>query len=530
MELLMGAGRLFLHPYTYLFILIAMWGAMRIIKRERKDFHSRMYTVGTFLTAPLPAALTAALLLSLVASGIGISLPAGVVVLLALAWLPFLLSGSARWMSATYAGGLTLLVLPWLPESGTGIERGDRWLAEIAAFDPIHLAALISLLFLAEAILVKVDGWRMSSPRITSSTRGKKVGEHLARRLWLFPLFLLFPQGEMTGTAYWPPLPELLPAGSFGFLLIPVMLGFHLRVSGDDAKTAAKQVGNRLLFLGVIAVGITAGAYWIPELIWLLPIVLLVGRWLVFLIYERKDKRKLSIFTRLEEGMKVLGIFPGTTAEKMAVETGEVIMKVNGHYVNSQREFYQALQQNSAYCKLEVLDQDGELRITQTSVTEKDHYLRGFMFVPDDEYGNLSYRALRSASVIGSDRSRIRTLKDEEAAEKEDTVQNNAAEPEHPSELESAEAAEIPEPEEEPLAGPEEETVDESLQEAEPTAEMPKADQEDEESNEDPADERDRDGAYGQAAGLSAFYNELSAANRHGEDRREDSETDKDRS
>ncbi|ADH98602.1 ICP22 family protein [Salisediminibacterium selenitireducens] len=526
MELLTGAGRLFLHPYTYLFILIALWGAMRIIKRERKDFHSRMYTVGTFLTAPLPAALTAALLLSLIATGIGITLPAGVIVLLALAWIPFLLSGSARWMSATFAGGLTLLILPWLPESGAGFERGDTWLAEIAAFDPIHLAALVSLLFAAEAILVKVDGWRMTSPRITSSTRGKKVGEHLARRLWLFPLFLLFPQGEMTGAAYWPPIPELLPAESFGFLLIPVMLGYHLRVSGDYAKVATKRVGNRLLFLSVIAVGLTVGAYWIPELIWLLPIVLLIGRWLVFLTYERADKRKLSIFTRLEEGMKVLGIFPGTTAEKMAVETGEVIMKVNGNYVNSQREFYQALQQNSAYCKLEVLDEEGELRITQTSVTDKDHYLRGFMFVPDDEYGNLSYRALRSASVIGSDRSRIRTMQDEEAAEKEDAVQENAAEPEEPAESVSSEAADIPEFGEETAAGPDEESETASLQEVDTSSEVPEADPKDE----DPVDQRDRDGAYGQAAGLSAFYNELSAANRSGEDRHEDSETDKDRS
>lgn len=415
LELIYGAGRLLMHPYTYLFIVIAMIGAWRIVKRQRRDFHTRLYKITNQVTHPLPAALLAGLLVSVVLVGVGITIPAGVIALLALTWLPFLLFGNPRWMSATIAGGLTLLILPWMPDGGTGITLLDDWLSQAVAFDPWHLAVLITVLFFAEALLVKIDGYRMSSPRVITSSRGKKVGEHLARRLWFMPVVVLFPLGSLAFTDYWPLAQEAVPVSSFGFVIIPVMLGHHLRVHGEYVKAGTKKAGNRLLFLAFVSVAIAVGSFWMAELIWLLPILLIIGRLLIFIAYEAADKRKLSMFSRREDGMKVLGVLPGSIAEKMGVEVGEVIIRVNKRPVASQREFYDALQTNPAYCKLEVIDDEGEMRITQASVTHRDHYLRGFMFVPDDEFGNLSYRALRSAAVIGSDRSRIETQLAKEA-------------------------------------------------------------------------------------------------------------------
>ncbi len=82
-------------------------------------------------------------------------------------------------------------------------------------------------------------------------------------------------------------------------------------------------------------------------------------------------------------------------------------MKANGREVNSQRDFYDALQQNSAFCKLEVLDLQGELRFAQSSIFQGDHYQIGCLFVPDDKMGNLSFRGLRSSVVIHRDRTDV---------------------------------------------------------------------------------------------------------------------------
>ncbi|AOM81951.1 PDZ domain-containing protein [Salisediminibacterium beveridgei] len=521
LELIYGAGRFLMHPYTYLFIVIAMFGAWRIVKRQRQDFHTRLFKISEQVTHPLPAALLAGLLVSVVLVGVGVTIPAGVIALLAVIWLPFLLFGNPRWMSATIAGGLTLLVLPWIPGGGTGVTFVDDWLGQAAAFDPWHLAVLISVLFFAEALLVKVDGHRMSSPRVVTSSRGKKVGEHLARRLWFMPVVVLFPLGSLALTDYWPLAQDAMSVSAFGFVIIPVMLGHHLRVHGEYVKAGTKKAANRLVFLAVVSLGIATGAFWMEELIWLLPILLIIGRLLIFIAYEAADKRKLSMFSRREDGLKILGILPGSIAEKMGVEIGEVIVKVNKRPVASQREFYDALQTNPAYCKLEVLDEDGELRITQASVTHKDHYLRGFMFVPDDEFGNLSYRALRSAAVIGSDRSSIETQLSKEtepAALPPKMLQNTQAGYAGPGIYDDSSVVYLKDiqPLIEKKANPEmpvEIERNEVLVHDEARAEEASQRTEHVEKPDEQTTFKSG-GAYGQAAGLSEFYKEFKEMNR----------------
>lgn len=526
MELVYGAGRLLMHPYTYLFIVIAAFGARRIVKRQREDFHTRVQKIIDQVIHPLPAGLLAAAIVSIVLVGVGVTLPAGVIALLGIIWLPFLLSGNSRWMSVTIAGGLTLLILPWVPAGETGVALLDEWIAQAVAFNPWHLAILISVLFLAEAILVKLDGYRMSSPRVVTSSRGKKVGEHLARRLWIMPVVLLFPAGGIALTEYWPLAQEMMPVDAFGFILMPILLGHHLRVHGEYVKSGTKKVGNRLILLAVLCVAVATGAFWIEELIWLLPILLIIGRLLIFIVFEGADKRKLSMFARREEGMKVLGVLPGSIAEKMGVEVGEVIVRVNKRPVASQAEFYDALQMNPAYCKMEVIDDNGEMRITQASVTHKDHYLRGFLFVPDDEYGNLSYRALRSAAVIGSDRSSIGSQLEEDttAVLKEIEVNPDTVAiyegPEIYDESSVVFLKDIKPGKADPTGSEMDEpdlievqTKEEIIQEEPEKVEVHRF-------SEEPSEPDDRSayqsgGAYGQASGLSDFYKEFRDMNRH---------------
>ena len=43
--------------------------------------------------------------------------------------------------------------------------------------------------------------------------------------------------------------------------------------------------------------------------------------------------------------------------------------------------FYEALQQNRAHCKLEVLDVNGQIRFVQRALYEGDHHELGILFV-----------------------------------------------------------------------------------------------------------------------------------------------------
>ena len=65
----------------------------------------------------------------------------------------------------------------------------------------------------------------------------------------------------------------------------------------------------------------------------------------------------------------------------MGLVVGECIRRVNGQYVHTEDELYQALQINAAYCKLEVLDHQNEVRLTQHAVFAEDHYRIGLLLV-----------------------------------------------------------------------------------------------------------------------------------------------------
>ncbi len=53
---------------------------------------------------------------------------------------------------------------------------------------------------------------------------------------------------------------------------------------------------------------------------------------------------------------------------------------MNGVEVHTKQELYEALQINAAHCKLEVLDHQNELRLTQHVVYSKDHHQIGLIF------------------------------------------------------------------------------------------------------------------------------------------------------
>ena len=59
-------------------------------------------------------------------------------------------------------------------------------------------------------------------------------------------------------------------------------------------------------------------------------------------------------------------------------------MKVNGEPVNTPSAVYDALQKNSAFCKLEVMDLQGELRFAQAAIYVGEHHQMGVLLVKED--------------------------------------------------------------------------------------------------------------------------------------------------
>ncbi|WP_142669904.1 PDZ domain-containing protein [Alteribacter lacisalsi] len=438
-ELLTGSGRFFAQPLFYLFLLTALWFGFRRVKRERRHFHTRIYDVVHDLFFPLAAGAAAGAGLTIAVLGLGIVIPAAVLLLLSAVWLLFIPFRNSRWLSFTFIGSVTLLITFILPESGSGSAWIDARLMEISQLSLQSAVWFLALIMVAEALLVLVNGPKRTNPLLVKTKRGKTGGAHEQNRLWLAPSFFLLPAGGLAvaGLGSWPF--SISEAGALGLLLFPIVLGFKIRSTNSYPDAAVKRAGAGLLLLSAVTAGSAVLAMFYSPAAFAVPILIILGREAVFFFNGRQSEKVQSVFFAREEGLVVLGVIPGLIGEKLGVKVGEKIIKVNGKSVSTQLELYEALQENSAYCRLEVVDEQEQVRFVQSSVYEDDHYQLGLVFVPDPDNGTLSNRALRYSLVLRRDRETIRSSEDDHLHEKEAAASSEAGADESSAEKKTAE-------------------------------------------------------------------------------------------
>ncbi|RNA67529.1 PDZ domain-containing protein [Alteribacter keqinensis] len=410
-ELLQAIGRFFLHPAVYLFLFVCIWFGMRRVRRERKDFHTRVYDVVSDLLFPAGAALTAGAVLTIILTGLGVTVPFAMMLLITLIWAVLLPLRNSRWLSFSFAGSLALLVTMFLPTSGTGYGWIDRQLTSISEMSTVSFVWFLAAILFAEAFLIMTNGKKRSSPKLKKSKRGKVVGAHEVNRLWLVPGLLLIPAGGLAvgGLGMWPLAESVsgVTPETAGLMFVPVILGFKAVVQSGYPYEGFRRLGARMLGLALLTAAVAVAAAFYSPLLLAVPLLILLGRELIFIQHNLKEQKTASMFRNMTEGLVVLGVIPHSIGDKMGIKVGEKVMKANGLAVSSQIELYEALQAKAAFCKLQVLDEEGQIRFTQSSVYEGDHYQLGLLFVPDDDIGNLSTEGLRYTFILQKDREKI---------------------------------------------------------------------------------------------------------------------------
>ncbi|TLS38518.1 PDZ domain-containing protein [Pseudalkalibacillus caeni] len=378
-SLLKGIVSFLINPLFYLIIIAAFWLGIQRVKRERLDFHTRVYGVLDDVFITMTAGLGIGLVLSAFSVALGITLPFGTIVLLSLCTILLLAIQQIRFLSPAFIFILPIVAAIFLQPFNTGIELLDKWVADLPETSISGLIILLGFLIIAEGFLVWTNGKVKTSPKLIHSKRGKVVGAHEVRRVWLLPFFLLLPVGNLTATDWWP----LLSFGNetFAFIAVPFGIGFQKLVHHTLPAEAMRLNGLHLVVLGVIVFGTSLAGH-LTGMQWLAvtaAIVAIVGR-LAILIYHR-GMNKPAYFKEQNEGLVILGIIPGSPASKMNLKVGEVVQKVNGQLLHEESDFYQGLQRNAAFCKLEVLDYNGEVRFEQRALYHNEHHELGLLFV-----------------------------------------------------------------------------------------------------------------------------------------------------
>ncbi|MCM3124106.1 MULTISPECIES: PDZ domain-containing protein [unclassified Mesobacillus] len=383
-ELLKGTGRLLLHPvFYYSFIIAAVLGVARV-KRERKNFTVRSEDAYFELRQLFPLGLLVGLLISAITIGAGLTIPFAAIVLIAAATLLLSFTARVRLLAPAYTVGAAFFALAFL--SGKNIElplAGDLFSNLDEKIYP-SIAILLALLTIGEGFLILKNGKKGTSPKLVKSKRGQTVGVHEVKRLWLVPAFMLIPGNILTMPFEWWPV-FTLGDNTYSLLLVPFAIGMHQQIQGMLPREAIQQQGSRVIGLGILAVLIAAAGYWYPIAAIAAVSIAIIGREALTYTQRMQEESRPFYFSKKNHGVMILGILPGSPADKMALEVGELVTKVNGTNVNDEKTFYEALSRNRAHCKLEVLDTNAQIRFVQRALYEGDHHELGILFVQDEK-------------------------------------------------------------------------------------------------------------------------------------------------
>ncbi|HET7579109.1 MAG TPA: S1C family serine protease [Bacillales bacterium] len=376
-----GLLRIFLQPLFYILLVFAAFVSYHRVLRERRDFRVRIYGVFDGIAETIFPGLVMGLAGSILLLAAGVVLPPGMLALIAALYILAALTMQLRLMSPVFTVGVAVLAGFLFPDVRTGVGFIDDWIQQIRGTSASSSALLLGFLILMEGVMIRLRGIR-TTPRLLPGKRGKTIGAHEARKFWFVPLCLLLPGGVIPDFGMWP----FTNSGAEGFslLLVPFGFGFYRLVTDTQPKQAITAAARRQIWIGLL-VAVLAGIAWYTDIGFLAPVAagLAVLLGIVTAVFDHvRRKRDTVYFRQRNDGLMVLGVLPGSAAEKLGVHVGECIQKVNGQPVSDENDFYEALQQNAAFCKLEVAGENGEIRFVQGALYDDGVYHElGLLFV-----------------------------------------------------------------------------------------------------------------------------------------------------
>lgn len=382
-EVLEAVGKLFLNPMLYFSIIIALFIGFFRVKRERRELKTRIYDMYHELRFLFPMGVLLGLGFSLLTVGAGLVIPFGGLLVIGAVTFLLALTFQTRLLTPAFTVGIGYLLLLAMRYFKIDMPFFNTYFEQLNDGLLNAVVVLLGTLLLIEGVLINLSGWKKTSPRLIKSSRGLKVGAQEGKKLWVVPMFLLIPIGSLELPWGWWPV-FTLGSNTYSLILFPFLLGFRQLVGSTLPQISIKETGNRVFWLGALVLTVAVAGYYAPYISIAGAVMAIAGREWISYRQRKQDSEKSYFFSRKSQGIMILAILPGSPAEKMSLISGEMITKVNGFRVQTEEEFYEALQQNRAYCKLEVIDTNGQIRFAQGALYEGDHHELGIIFVEED--------------------------------------------------------------------------------------------------------------------------------------------------
>lgn len=381
-ELAKGIGRFFLHPAVYITLLFSILIGYVRVKRERRQFRTRLLWGWTETKHFLLDGIVWALILSVISVAIGLVIPNSWLWIYSVWMILFILLFTYQFGSTVYTialGAATVYAMytfNWSFDVFSWTVSG----LDILQDGIVPIAIMAGLLLIVEGVLIQKHGDTQASPKLVTTARGMEAIVYHVKKLWLLPILLIIP-GDVIPTylPYWPQFS--LGETTFSLILFPFVIGFQQKSQHSLPIHFFVEYGKIVWQLGIVITLIAAIGYFVPLVSAIALLIGLIARLLITIIKYQQEKTGNYAVSPQTNGVMIAGVLSGSPAEKMGLLIGERIVKVNGQKVENEQELYEAVQINAAHCRLEVLDSNGELRLRQHILFRHDHYRLGLILV-----------------------------------------------------------------------------------------------------------------------------------------------------
>lgn len=379
---LLGISKIFLNPMLYLSFIYCWIVGIQRVKRERLDFNTKIFNSSNELRMMLPKGLLWGLILSVITLGTGLVIPTASIMIMVVMMILLSLTMNVRLLSPAYTIPLTFFAIYFLSGQSVDWPLFNNYFKQLDESIYPTLVILLGILLIAEGFMIRSNGAKIASPQLTVSKRGQTIGRYAFRRIWLLPMFVFIPNGELSAPFSWYPIFSI---GEMHIapIVLPIIIGFAQKVQGMIPEQAVEAHGKQVVYFGFFITALAVSSYWYPLLAMVVAVLALLGRELIYYLQKSADSKRSFYFSESKKGVRILGVIPQSPAEKMGLVKGEIISKINGVMVYKEAELYQVLQKNRAYCKLEVIGNNGEMRFVQRALFEGEHYELGLLFVDD---------------------------------------------------------------------------------------------------------------------------------------------------
>lgn len=203
------------------------------------------------------------------------------------------------------------------------------------------IMGLVAVLHLVEGLLIYFNGHKNPMPVYIKNNNGKVVGGFSLQRFWPLPFFAVLASIEPSSALdnalampdWWPLLQHelIVPTGmALIYMVAPVFAGLgygDISLTSLPEEKTPRSAANLFLYSVVLLfLAVLADKFVYLEIV---PALFApIGHeWMIYRGQQREKNNK-SVFT-YPDGVMVLDVYPNSPAEKMGLEAGDVILKIN---------------------------------------------------------------------------------------------------------------------------------------------------------------------------------------------------------